>query len=90
MIHEIEKQQNITDDSTVSDVLKHLKKRLREMISLIQNGHIIQENAPSDDLIGILRPISEFDSLSQNLSLYRAAADVERYYSKFFTVKKHN
>lgn len=89
LFNEVEKCQNLQNDKILIEVLENYKQRILKMIEQVQNGQILCNKNIPPILIGILRPISEYDSLSQNIALYEAASEVESYFGKYFTYKNN-
>ena len=84
LISKFEQLEIAIDDakSEVSDAeklyLDNYKERVIELHKKANNGNLPASNG---GLLGILRAVSEYDSLSSIKSLYVAASQAERYYS---------
>lgn len=78
LLDEVDKAKNIIDRDKVS-YLENYSKGIRNILRKIEENTLPASNG---GVIGTIRGISEYDSLSSIKSLYNAAVDVDNYYSK--------
>ena len=84
LISKLEQLEIAIDDAKdkVSDeeksYLDNYKERIMDLRLRVNSGNLPASNG---GLLGVLRAVSEYDSLSSIKSLYIAASDAERYYS---------
>lgn len=78
LLQEIEEAVKIVDDRKVVYLAKY-KKNLENVMTRLQNGELRESKGGT---LGMMRGISEYDSLSSIKALYDAAAEVDLFYSQ--------
>lgn len=78
LVQEIDETEKIVDDRMVAYLINY-KKGVENIIKKLQKGEL---PASKGGLIGTMRGISEYDTLSSIKTLYDAAAEVDLFYSQ--------
>lgn len=71
-------------DSFLFDILENYNSWIEQLLKKLNQDELQQKFTTERYLFGILRPISEFDRLSQDKELYNAAFAAEDYLSRHF------
>lgn len=78
LIKEIDEAMHVVDDEKIK-YLDSYKSTIESVIAKLQDGILPSSRG---GLIGVMRGISEYDSLASIKALYDAASDVDLFYSK--------
>lgn len=78
LVQEIDEIEKVVDNRMV-EYLNNYKKNVKNIIKKLQNGEL---PASKGGLIGTMRGVSEYDTLSSIKTLYDAAAEVDLFYSQ--------